>query len=88
MKRHNLTLASTRVHVLNLCPMKAPCFRSMFHLLCRISSCSLDTSPSSCWESSTRASHVFHVDQVIMQKIRSRENYKNKKTTIRERLIT
>ncbi|RWV94026.1 hypothetical protein BHE74_00010908 [Ensete ventricosum] len=30
MKRHNLTLASTRVHVLDLCPRKAPCFRSMF----------------------------------------------------------
>ncbi|RZS17545.1 hypothetical protein BHM03_00049714 [Ensete ventricosum] len=29
MKRHNPTLASTRVHVLDLCPRKAPCFRSM-----------------------------------------------------------
>ncbi|RWW67891.1 hypothetical protein BHE74_00024630 [Ensete ventricosum] len=30
MERHNLTLASTRVHVLDLCPRKASCFRSMF----------------------------------------------------------
>ncbi|RWW76153.1 hypothetical protein BHE74_00015781 [Ensete ventricosum] len=30
MEQHNLTLASTRIHVLNLCPRKAPCFRSMF----------------------------------------------------------
>ncbi|RZR77415.1 hypothetical protein BHM03_00002481 [Ensete ventricosum] len=47
MKRHDLTLASTRVHALNLCPRKAPCLRSMFHLLCRLPSCGLDTSPSS-----------------------------------------
>ncbi|RWV79837.1 hypothetical protein GW17_00058972 [Ensete ventricosum] len=30
MERHNLTLASIRVHVLDLCPRKAPSFRSMF----------------------------------------------------------
>ncbi|RWW00063.1 hypothetical protein BHE74_00053913 [Ensete ventricosum] len=30
MERHNLTFASTRVHVLDLCPMKASCFRSIF----------------------------------------------------------
>ncbi|RRT39131.1 hypothetical protein B296_00025288 [Ensete ventricosum] len=46
MERHNLTLASTRVHVLDLCPRKAPCFRSMLYLLRRLPSCDLDTSPS------------------------------------------
>ncbi|RWW84039.1 hypothetical protein BHE74_00007401 [Ensete ventricosum] len=30
MERHNLTLASTKVHVLDLCLRKAPCFCSMF----------------------------------------------------------
>ncbi|RRT51340.1 hypothetical protein B296_00049882 [Ensete ventricosum] len=30
MKQHNPALASTRVHVLDLCPRKAPCFCSMF----------------------------------------------------------
>ncbi|RWW84066.1 hypothetical protein BHE74_00007343 [Ensete ventricosum] len=30
MERHNPTLASTRVHVLDLCPKKASCFRFMF----------------------------------------------------------
>ncbi|RWW01251.1 hypothetical protein GW17_00035727, partial [Ensete ventricosum] len=30
MERHNPTLAFTRVHVLDLCPKKALCFRSMF----------------------------------------------------------
>ncbi|RRT54651.1 hypothetical protein B296_00017551 [Ensete ventricosum] len=30
MKRHNPTLVSTRVHVLDLCPRKASCFRSIF----------------------------------------------------------
>ncbi|RRT40446.1 hypothetical protein B296_00031863 [Ensete ventricosum] len=30
MERHNLILAFTRVHVLDLCLKKAPCFRSMF----------------------------------------------------------
>ncbi|RRT43116.1 hypothetical protein B296_00006405 [Ensete ventricosum] len=30
MKRHNLTLASTRVNIFDLYPRKALCFRSMF----------------------------------------------------------
>ncbi|RRT49482.1 hypothetical protein BHM03_00035960 [Ensete ventricosum] len=30
MKQHNPTLASTRVHVLDLCSRKFPCFRSIF----------------------------------------------------------
>ncbi|RWV80231.1 hypothetical protein BHE74_00039601 [Ensete ventricosum] len=30
MEQHNLTLTFTRIHVLNLYPRKAPCFRSMF----------------------------------------------------------
>ncbi|RRT68942.1 hypothetical protein B296_00026844 [Ensete ventricosum] len=47
MKRHDLTLASTRVHVLDLCPRKALCLRSMFYLLHRLILCGLDTSPSS-----------------------------------------
>ncbi|RWW81659.1 hypothetical protein BHE74_00009923 [Ensete ventricosum] len=47
MERHDPALASTRVHVLDLCPRKAPCLRSMFHLLRRLSSCGLDTSLSS-----------------------------------------
>ncbi|RWW83855.1 hypothetical protein BHE74_00007641 [Ensete ventricosum] len=47
MERRDPTLASTRVHALDLCLRKAPCLRSMFHLLWRLSSCGLDTSPSS-----------------------------------------
>ncbi|RWV76813.1 hypothetical protein GW17_00062462 [Ensete ventricosum] len=47
MERHDLTLASTRVHALDLCLRKALCLRSMFHLLCRLPSCGLDTSLSS-----------------------------------------
>ncbi|RRT63671.1 hypothetical protein B296_00004790 [Ensete ventricosum] len=47
MERQDFTLASTRVHVLDLCPRKALCLHSMFHLLCRLPSCGLDTSPSS-----------------------------------------
>ncbi|RWV96155.1 hypothetical protein GW17_00041151 [Ensete ventricosum] len=47
MERHDPTLASTRVHALDLCPRKAPCLRSMFHLLCRLFSYGLDTSLSS-----------------------------------------
>ncbi|RWV77804.1 hypothetical protein GW17_00061326 [Ensete ventricosum] len=47
MKRHDPTLVSTRVHAFDLCPRKAPCLCSMFHLLCRLSSCGLDTSPNS-----------------------------------------
>ncbi|RWV95884.1 hypothetical protein BHE74_00054093 [Ensete ventricosum] len=30
MERHNPTLASTRVRILDLCPRKALCFRFMF----------------------------------------------------------
>ncbi|RZS13726.1 hypothetical protein BHM03_00045340 [Ensete ventricosum] len=47
MERHDPTLASIRVHALDLYPRKAPCLRSMFHLLCRLPSCDLGTSPSS-----------------------------------------
>ncbi|RZS18586.1 hypothetical protein BHM03_00050876 [Ensete ventricosum] len=47
MERHDLTLASTRVHVLDLCPRKAPCLRSMFYLLRRLPSYGFDTSLSS-----------------------------------------
>ncbi|RWW57322.1 hypothetical protein BHE74_00035900 [Ensete ventricosum] len=47
MERHDPTLASTRVHAFDLCLRKAPCLRSMFHLLYRLPSCGLDTSPSS-----------------------------------------
>ncbi|RRT46072.1 hypothetical protein B296_00044831 [Ensete ventricosum] len=46
MERHDPTLDSTRVHALDLCPMKAPCLRSMFHLLCQLPLGGLDTSPS------------------------------------------
>ncbi|RWW82935.1 hypothetical protein BHE74_00008578 [Ensete ventricosum] len=46
MKQHDLTLASTRVHVLDLCPRKALCLRFMFHFLRRLPLCDLDTSPS------------------------------------------
>ncbi|RWW44450.1 hypothetical protein BHE74_00049789 [Ensete ventricosum] len=45
MERHDLTLASTRVHVIDLCPRKASCLRSLFHLLHRLPSCGLDTLP-------------------------------------------
>ncbi|RWW76701.1 hypothetical protein BHE74_00015188 [Ensete ventricosum] len=34
MERHNLTLASTRVHVLDLCLRKALCFCFMFPIFC------------------------------------------------------
>ncbi|RRT64162.1 hypothetical protein B296_00038209 [Ensete ventricosum] len=47
MERHDLTLTSIRIHIFDLCPMKALCLRSMFHLLNRLPSCSLDTSLSS-----------------------------------------
>ncbi|RWW86846.1 hypothetical protein BHE74_00004350 [Ensete ventricosum] len=50
MKQHDLTLASTRVHVLGLCPKKALCLRSMFHLLRRLPSCDLNTSSSSYYD--------------------------------------
>ncbi|RWV79742.1 hypothetical protein GW17_00059074 [Ensete ventricosum] len=46
MERHDPTLASTRVHALDLCLRKAPCLYSMFHLLCRLPLCGLNTSPS------------------------------------------
>ncbi|RRT34824.1 hypothetical protein B296_00055531 [Ensete ventricosum] len=46
MKLHDLTLVFTRVHALDFCPMKALCLHSMLHLLRRLPSCSLDTSPS------------------------------------------
>ncbi|RZS08038.1 hypothetical protein BHM03_00038964 [Ensete ventricosum] len=47
MEQHNPTLASTRVHILDLYLRKAPCLHSMFHLLRRLFSCGLNTSPSS-----------------------------------------
>ncbi|RWW37191.1 hypothetical protein BHE74_00057726 [Ensete ventricosum] len=46
MEQHDLTLASTRVHVFDLCPRKAPCLRSMFYLLRQLPSCGLDTLPN------------------------------------------
>ncbi|RRT67778.1 hypothetical protein B296_00025988 [Ensete ventricosum] len=47
MERHDLTPISTRVHVIDLCPMKASCLRFMFHLLHRLLSYGMDTSLSS-----------------------------------------
>ncbi|RWW22631.1 hypothetical protein GW17_00013158 [Ensete ventricosum] len=47
MERDDLTLASTRVHALDLRPNKALCLRFKFHLLRRLPSCSLDTSLNS-----------------------------------------
>ncbi|RRT33483.1 hypothetical protein B296_00048357 [Ensete ventricosum] len=47
MERHDLTLASTRVHILDLCPRKAPCLCSMFYLLHRLPSCGFHASLSS-----------------------------------------
>ncbi|RZR83970.1 hypothetical protein BHM03_00010696 [Ensete ventricosum] len=49
MERHDFTLASIRVHVLNLCLRKAPClsFVPSLHLLHRLPSRGLDTSLSS-----------------------------------------
>ncbi|RWW64380.1 hypothetical protein BHE74_00028386 [Ensete ventricosum] len=44
MERHDLALASARVHVLDLCLRKVLCLRSMFHLLCGLPSYGLDTS--------------------------------------------
>ncbi|RRT76064.1 hypothetical protein BHE74_00019954 [Ensete ventricosum] len=44
MEQHDLALAFVRVHVLDLCPRKASCFRSMFHLLYRHPSCGLGNS--------------------------------------------
>ncbi|RWV96585.1 hypothetical protein BHE74_00057451 [Ensete ventricosum] len=47
MERHDLTLASARVCVLDLHLRKASCLCSMFHLLYRLPSCDLGTSQSS-----------------------------------------
>ncbi|RWV89853.1 hypothetical protein BHE74_00057315 [Ensete ventricosum] len=47
MERHDPTLASTRVHVLDLFLRKALCLRFMFHLLRRLPSYDMDTSPDS-----------------------------------------
>ncbi|RWV92212.1 hypothetical protein GW17_00045437 [Ensete ventricosum] len=47
MKQHDPTVAFVRVYVIDLCQRKALCLYSMFHLLCRLPSCGLDTSPSS-----------------------------------------
>ncbi|RZS02244.1 hypothetical protein BHM03_00032249 [Ensete ventricosum] len=46
MERRDPALASTRVHVLDLCPRKVLCLCSMFSFLCRLPSCDLCTSPS------------------------------------------
>ena len=46
MEQHDPTLAFARVHILDLCPRKALCLRSMFHLLCQLTSYGLGTSPS------------------------------------------
>ncbi|RWW60720.1 hypothetical protein BHE74_00032284 [Ensete ventricosum] len=47
MERHDLTLAFARVHILDICLRKALCLHSIFHFLCRLPSCGLDTSSSS-----------------------------------------
>ncbi|RWW08166.1 hypothetical protein BHE74_00007319 [Ensete ventricosum] len=47
MERQDLTLTSTRVHVLDLCPRKALCLHSMFHLLYQLPSYGFDTLLSS-----------------------------------------
>ncbi|RWW59308.1 hypothetical protein BHE74_00033767 [Ensete ventricosum] len=47
MEQHNPALTFARVHVLDLCLRKFSCLRSMFHLLFRLPSCGLDTSPCS-----------------------------------------
>ncbi|RRT35337.1 hypothetical protein B296_00058419 [Ensete ventricosum] len=47
VEQHNPTLASARVHVLDLFLRKALCLCCMFRLLCRLPSCDLDTSLSS-----------------------------------------
>ncbi|RZR93572.1 hypothetical protein BHM03_00022124 [Ensete ventricosum] len=46
MERHNLTLASKRVHVINLCPMKVSCLCFILYYLCRLPSYVLDTTLS------------------------------------------
>ncbi|RZS17493.1 hypothetical protein BHM03_00049644 [Ensete ventricosum] len=47
MERHDLTLISTRVHIIDLYPRKVLCIRSMSYLLYRLPSYGLDTSLSS-----------------------------------------
>ncbi|RWW31221.1 hypothetical protein GW17_00004154 [Ensete ventricosum] len=47
MEQHDPPLTSTSVYVLDLCPRKALCLCSMFHLLCQLLSCGLDTSLNS-----------------------------------------
>ncbi|RWV84132.1 hypothetical protein GW17_00054184 [Ensete ventricosum] len=47
MEQHDPTLASMKVHVLDLYLRKALCLHSMFHLLHRLPSCDLDTLLSS-----------------------------------------
>ncbi|RZR92850.1 hypothetical protein BHM03_00021214 [Ensete ventricosum] len=47
MEQYDLGLASAIVHIIDLCLRKALYLHSMFHLLYRLSSCGLDTSPSS-----------------------------------------
>ncbi|RRT85962.1 hypothetical protein B296_00005457 [Ensete ventricosum] len=44
MERHDSALVSVRVYILDLCPRKASCLRS---ILCRLPLCSLGTSPGS-----------------------------------------
>ncbi|RWV83866.1 hypothetical protein BHE74_00048198 [Ensete ventricosum] len=47
MEVHDPTLGSTRVHVIDLCPWKALCLCSIFHLLWQLPSDSLGISLSS-----------------------------------------
>ncbi|RWW12770.1 hypothetical protein BHE74_00058742, partial [Ensete ventricosum] len=46
IERHDLTLASTKVHILDLYLTKALCLHCMFHFLYRLPSYYLDTSLS------------------------------------------
>ncbi|RRT59661.1 hypothetical protein B296_00001009 [Ensete ventricosum] len=47
MEQHDLALEFARVYVLEFYLRKVSCLHSMFHLLCRLPSCDLDTSLSS-----------------------------------------
>ncbi|RRT72177.1 hypothetical protein B296_00022077 [Ensete ventricosum] len=47
MEQHDPALTFARVYVFGLYPKKVSCLCSMFHLLRRLPSCSLDISPSS-----------------------------------------
>ncbi|RWW27908.1 hypothetical protein GW17_00007635 [Ensete ventricosum] len=47
MEQHDSSLASARVHILDLYLRKTLCFHSMFRLLCRLPLCDLGTSSSS-----------------------------------------